>query len=135
MVEISGIEGQKARIAVKVESFNPGGSVKDRIALSMIMDAEEKGRLAPGATLVLTPGKEGMKGAIGKAEELLGVPCIPRMLTEMTHSETGIDIHPAATIVEHFAIDHGTGVVIGATSSGLCLEIRMTKKPSLRQTF
>ena len=65
MVEISGI-------AVKVESFNPGGSVKDRIALSMIMDAEEKGRLAPGATLVLTPGKEGMKGAIGKAEELLG---------------------------------------------------------------
>ena len=72
MVEISGIEGQKARIAVKVESFNPGGSVKDRIALSMIMDAEEKGRLAPGATLVLTPGKEGMKGAIGKAEELLG---------------------------------------------------------------
>lgn len=72
MVEISGIEGQKARIAVKVESFNPGGSVKDRIALSMIMNAEEKGRLAPGATLVLTPGKEGMKGAIGKAEELLG---------------------------------------------------------------
>ena len=72
MVEISGIEGQKARIAVKVESFNPGGSVKDRIALSMIMDAEEKGRLAPGATLVLTPGKGGVKGAIGKAEELLG---------------------------------------------------------------
>ena len=72
MVEISGIEGQKARIAVKVESFNPGGSVKDRIALSMIMDAEEKGRLAPGATLVRTPGKEGRKGAIGKAEELLG---------------------------------------------------------------
>ncbi|MGN1221086.1 MAG: cysteine synthase A [Candidatus Cryptobacteroides sp.] len=117
MVEISGIEGQKARIAVKVESFNPGGSVKDRIALSMIMDAEEKGQLAPGATiieptsgntgvglawigtsrgykviltmpdsmsqerrsllkaygatLVLTPGKEGMKGAIRRAEELL----------------------------------------------------------------
>lgn len=46
----------------------------------------------------------------------LGVPCIPRMLTEMAHSETGIDIHPAATIGEHFAIDHGTGVVIGATS-------------------
>lgn len=46
---------------------------------------------------------------------LLGVPLIPRMLTEMAHSETGIDIHPAATIGDHFTIDHGTGVVIGAT--------------------
>ena len=116
LVEISGLEGQKARIAVKVESFNPGGSVKDRIALSMIEDAEARGVLAPGATiieptsgntgvglawigrvkgykviltmpetmsrerrsllkaygaeLVLTPGTEGMKGAIRKAEAL-----------------------------------------------------------------
>ena len=116
LVEVSGLEGQKARIAVKVESFNPGGSVKDRIALSMIEDAEARGVLAPGATiieptsgntgvglawigrvkgyrviltmpetmsrerrsllkaygaeLVLTPGTEGMKGAIRKAEEL-----------------------------------------------------------------
>lgn len=116
LVEISGLEGQKARIAVKIESFNPGGSVKDRIALSMIEDAESRGVLAPGATiieptsgntgvglawigrvkgykviltmpetmsrerrsllkaygaeLVLTPGTEGMKGAIRKAEEL-----------------------------------------------------------------
>ena len=46
----------------------------------------------------------------------LGVPMIPRMITEMAHSETGIDIHPGATIGTHFAIDHGTGVVIGATS-------------------
>jgi len=46
----------------------------------------------------------------------LGVPMIPRMITEMAHSETGIDIHPAATIGTHFAIDHGTGVVIGATA-------------------
>lgn len=46
----------------------------------------------------------------------LGVPMIPRMITEMAHSETGIDIHPAATIGNHFAIDHGTGVVIGATA-------------------
>ena len=116
LVEISGLEGQKARIAVKIESFNPGGSVKDRIALSMIEDAEARGVLTPGATiieptsgntgvglawigrvkgynviltmpetmsrerrsllkaygaeLVLTPGTEGMKGAIRKAEEL-----------------------------------------------------------------
>ena len=47
---------------------------------------------------------------------LLGVPVIPRMLTEFAHSATGIDIHPAARIGDHFAIDHGTGVVIGETS-------------------
>ena len=116
LVEVSGFEGQKARIAVKVEAFNPGGSVKDRIALAMIEDAEQQGILKPGATiieptsgntgvglawvgvakgyktiltmpdtmsverrnllkaygaeLVLTPGAEGMKGAIAKAEEL-----------------------------------------------------------------
>lgn len=46
----------------------------------------------------------------------LGVPLIPRMMSEMAHSETGIDIHPAAKIGAYFTIDHGTGVVIGATS-------------------
>jgi serine O-acetyltransferase len=46
----------------------------------------------------------------------MGVPRIPRMLTELAHSRTGIDIHPAATIGEYFCIDHGTGVVIGATT-------------------
>ena len=116
LVEITGIEDQKARIAVKVEFFNPGGSVKDRIALAMIEDAEQKGILKAGATIieptsgntgvglawvgaakgyktiftmpetmsverrnllkaygaqiVLTPGSEGMKGAISKANEL-----------------------------------------------------------------
>lgn len=47
---------------------------------------------------------------------LLGVPIIPRIISEMSHSETGIDIHPGATIGEYFFIDHGTGVVIGETS-------------------
>lgn len=116
LVEITGIEGQKARIAVKIEAFNPGGSAKDRIALAMIEDAEQKGILKKGATIieptsgntgvglawvgaskgyttiftmpetmsverrnllkaygaqiVLTPGSEGMKGAIAKANEL-----------------------------------------------------------------
>lgn len=46
----------------------------------------------------------------------LEVPFIPRMITEMAHSETGIDIHPGATIGHHFSIDHGTGLVIGETS-------------------
>lgn len=45
----------------------------------------------------------------------MNVPLIPRMLTEMGHSETGIDIHPGAQIGEYFTIDHGTGVVIGET--------------------
>ena len=46
---------------------------------------------------------------------MLGVPLIPRIITEMAHSETGIDIHPGAQIGSHFTIDHGTGVVIGET--------------------
>lgn len=46
---------------------------------------------------------------------LLGVPVIPRIITELAHSVTGIDIHPGAQIGEYFCIDHGTGVVIGET--------------------
>ncbi len=45
----------------------------------------------------------------------LGVPFIPRMIGEWAHKQTGIDIHPGATIGQHFFIDHGTGVVIGET--------------------
>lgn len=46
----------------------------------------------------------------------MDVPLIPRIIAEMAHSETGIDIHPGAQIGTHFTIDHGTGVVIGATT-------------------
>lgn len=46
---------------------------------------------------------------------LLGVPVLPRMITEAVHSQTGIDIHPGAEIGDYFSIDHGTGVVIGET--------------------
>ena len=119
LLELTQIEKQNqisGRILAKLELFNPGGSAKDRVALSMILDAEEKGLLKPGATiieptsgntgsglaagatgrgykaiivmpdsmsaerqmlmtaygaeLVLTPGKDGMTGAIAKAEEL-----------------------------------------------------------------
>jgi serine O-acetyltransferase len=47
---------------------------------------------------------------------LMNVPLLPRIMTEYAHSETGIDIHPGATIGRRFAIDHGTGVVIGETT-------------------
>ena len=47
---------------------------------------------------------------------LLEIPVAPRLLTEMAHSATGIDIHPGAKIGEYFAIDHGTGIVVGATT-------------------
>ncbi len=52
---------------------------------------------------------------IAHALLLLGVPLIPRMMTEYAHSKTGIDIHPGARIGPSFFIDHGTGVVIGET--------------------
>ena len=117
IVEVSEkLNGTSAKVFVKVESFNPGGSAKDRVAVSMIEAAEATGRLKPGATIieptsgntgvglalasavkgyrlilvmpdtmsverrrlaaaygaevVLTPGAEGMKGCIAKAEEL-----------------------------------------------------------------
>ncbi len=47
---------------------------------------------------------------------LLKVPLIPRIMTEYAHSETGIDIHPGATIGKYFFIDHGTGIVVGETT-------------------
>jgi serine O-acetyltransferase len=46
----------------------------------------------------------------------LGVPLLPRMLTEYAHERTGTDLHPGATIGTHFFIDHGTGVVVGETA-------------------
>jgi len=47
---------------------------------------------------------------------LLGIPVLPRIITELAHSITGIDIHPGAKIGAYFSIDHGTGVVIGETT-------------------
>lgn len=49
--------------------------------------------------------------------QLLNVPMIPRIMTEHAHSQTGIDIHPGATIGKHFCIDHGTGIVVGETTT------------------
>lgn len=53
---------------------------------------------------------------VAHALQTLGTPVIPRIITELAHSQTGIDINPGAKIGEYFAIDHGTGVVIGETS-------------------
>lgn len=47
---------------------------------------------------------------------LLGIPLIPRIMTEYAHTQTGIDIHPGATLGKYFFIDHGTGIVIGETA-------------------
>ena len=52
LLAVSGFEGQKARLILKIEAFNPGGSVKDRIALQMIRDAEKDGILKEGATII-----------------------------------------------------------------------------------
>ena len=133
----------KANLIAKVEYFNPGGSVKDRIALSMILDAEERGILRPGGTIieptsgntgvglslvgavrgykviltmpetmsverrklaqaygteiVLTPGSEGMKGAIRKAEELR-------------------DATPGAVILQQF--ENGANPAVHARTTG-----------------
>lgn len=54
---------------------------------------------------------------IAHALQGLDIPLLPRILTEHAHSKTGIDIHPGATIGEYFCIDHGTGAVIGETST------------------
>lgn len=62
------------------------------------------------------PGFEGITiYRIANALHRLSVPFIPRMMTEWAHQQTGIDIHPGATIGDYFFIDHGTGVVVGET--------------------
>ena len=174
MVEVSGFEGQKARIAVKIEAFNPGGSVKDRIALAMIEDAEQKGILKPGATIIeptsgntgvglawvgvakgyktiltmpdtmslerrnllkaygatleLTPGAEGMKGAIARAEELhrnipgsviLGQfvnPANPAVHQRTTGEEIWADTEGKVDI---FVAGVGTGGTVSGTGKAL----------------
>ena len=71
----------------------------------------------PGAVIFCYPGFRAICNyRIAHVLYRLEVPFIPRMIPEMAHSETGIDIHPGATIGHHFSIDHGTGIVIGETS-------------------
>lgn len=70
----------------------------------------------PGETIFCYPSITAMTNhRIAHSLYRLGVPLIPRIISEMAHSVTGIDIHPGAQIGEQFFIDHGTGVVIGET--------------------
>ena len=174
LVEVSGFENQKARIVVKVEAFNPGGSVKDRISLAMIEDAEKKGVLKPGATIIeptsgntgvglawvgvakgyrtiltmpetmsverrnllkaygakleLTPGTEGMKGAIARAEQLRATipgavilgqfvnPANPAIHEQTTGEEVWADTDGNVDI---FVAGVGTGGTVSGVGSAL----------------
>lgn len=174
LVEVSGFENQKARIVVKVEAFNPGASVKDRIALAMIEDAEKKGVLKTGATIIeptsgntgvglawvgvakgyrtiltmpetmsverrnllkaygakleLTPGAEGMKGAIARAEQLRATipgavilgqfvnPANPAIHEQTTGEEVWTDTDGKVDI---FVAGVGTGGTVSGVGNAL----------------
>lgn len=167
-------ESLKARVLVKLEFFNPGGSVKDRIALEMIEDAESKGVLAPGAviieptsgntgiglawvssvkgykliltmpetmsverqnllkalgaTIILTPGSEGMAGAINKANQLRDeIPGSIILQQFENSSNPQAHIHTTAEEIwrdtdgeiDIFVACVGTGGTLCGTSEGL----------------
>lgn len=175
-------EGMGATVVAKLESFNPGGSVKDRIGIAMINDAEEKGVLKPGtviieptsgntgialalvaaakgyrlilampdtmsverrnllaaygAELVLTPGSEGMNGAIRKAEELSAqIPdsYVPQQFNNPANPE----IHRRTTAEEIWTDTDGrVDIVIGGVGTGGTItgvgEALKSRKPDLQ---
>ena len=179
LIEVKNIERKedlKARVLVKVEAFNPGGSIKDRIAKAMIDDAEASGRLLPGGTiieptsgntgigltwigrargyrviicmpetmsderkkilsamgaeLVLTPGKDGMKGAIEKAKELQASIPVSVVMSQFDNPANP-EIHSKTTAEEIWRDTDGkidifvAGVGTGGTLSGTAKSLKM----------
>ena len=175
------VEGGMAEIIAKLESFNPGGSVKDRICLSMINDAESRSLLKPGGTIVeptsgntgiglamigaargytvvltmpetmsqerihilksygaevvLTPGSEGMSGAIKKAEEI--VADTGAFMPQQFKNPANPEIHRKTTAVEILKSTGGrvdafvAGVGTGGTITGVG-EVLKSKNPSVK---
>jgi serine O-acetyltransferase len=77
----------------------------------------DKAAGSPGEVIFCNPGIRAITNyRIAHQLYKLGIPFIPRMITEMAHTETGIEIHPAAEIGYYFAINHGTGRVVGETA-------------------
>ena len=150
----------KARLIVKIESFNPAGSVKDRIALAMVEDAEIKGVLQPGSTiieptsgntgvglafvaavkgykLILTmPGADGMKGAIAKAEELKAATS-GSVILQQFENPANPAMHLRTTGLEIWRDTEGkvdifvAGVGTGGTVSGVGEALKM-RDPSVK---
>ncbi len=88
LLRVKAFPGQKADILVKLEYFNPGGSVKDRIALEMIEDAERRGILAPGATIIEpTSGNTGVGLAwVGRAKGYTVILTMPETMSQERRS-------------------------------------------------
>ncbi len=84
LLRVSGLDGQKAEIVLKLEYFNPGGSVKDRVALAMIEDAEEKGILRKGSAIIEpTSGNTGVGLAwVGRAKGYRVVLTMPDTMSQ-----------------------------------------------------
>ncbi len=182
LLAVTGLDGQQARLLLKLEYFNPGGSVKDRVALAMIEDAERNGVLTPGATIIeptsgntgvglawvgaakgykviltmpdtmsverrnllkaygaqleLTPGSEGMKGAIARAEQLREQISGAVILGQFVNPANP-DAHRRTTGEEIWADTGGkvdifvAGVGTGGTVSGVGQALK-THKPDVR---
>ena len=182
LLAVTGLDGQQARLLLKLEYFNPGGSVKDRVALAMIEDAERNGVLTPGATIIeptsgntgvglawvgaakgykviltmpdtmsverrnllkaygaqleLTPGAEGMKGAIARAEQLREQITSAVILGQFVNPANP-DAHRRTTGEEIWADTGGkvdifvAGVGTGGTISGVGQALK-THKPDVR---